>query len=207
MLSQILRKAQQRGMLVPNLARLVGANGDGGVAYEGATVLEAKAGFYEQPIATLDFASLYPSIMMAHNLCYCTLVPRGQAGGFAAEDVTRSPCGDTFVRPHLARGILPEILQELLGARKRAKADLKKATDPFERAVLDGRQLALKARGAGHTGMAPTGPPPISARLLTRPTLAPGERQQRVRLHRRGGGQAAVPGDLGQRDGVRAADD
>lgn len=37
-------------------------------------VLEAKAGFYEKPIATLDFASLYPSIMMAYNLCYCTLV-------------------------------------------------------------------------------------------------------------------------------------
>jgi hypothetical protein len=37
-------------------------------------VLEPKAGFYEKPIATLDFASLYPSIMMAYNLCYCTLV-------------------------------------------------------------------------------------------------------------------------------------
>lgn len=37
-------------------------------------VLEAKAGFYEKPIATLDFASLYPSIMMAYNLCYSTLV-------------------------------------------------------------------------------------------------------------------------------------
>lgn len=37
-------------------------------------VLEANAGFYEKPIATLDFASLYPSIMMAYNLCYCTLV-------------------------------------------------------------------------------------------------------------------------------------
>lgn len=37
-------------------------------------VLEARAGFYEKPIATLDFASLYPSIMMAYNLCYCTLV-------------------------------------------------------------------------------------------------------------------------------------
>jgi len=39
---------------------------------------------------------------------------------------------------------LPEILDELLSARKRAKADLKKATDPMEKAVLDGRQLALK---------------------------------------------------------------
>lgn len=31
------------------------------------------------------------------------------------------------------------ILEELLGARKRAKNELAKATDPFERAVLDGR--------------------------------------------------------------------
>ena len=41
---------------------------------------DAKAGYYELPIATLDFASLYPSIMMAHNLCYCTLVPQNLVG-------------------------------------------------------------------------------------------------------------------------------
>ena len=54
-----------------------GPGGDG-VAYEGATVLEAKQGFYSMPVATLDFASLYPSIMMAHNLCYTTLLPRNR---------------------------------------------------------------------------------------------------------------------------------
>lgn len=48
------------------------------MAYEGATVLAPDEGFYEDPIATLDFASLYPSIMMAHNLCYTTLVPSGR---------------------------------------------------------------------------------------------------------------------------------
>ena len=36
------------------------------------------------------------------------------------------------------------MLEDLISARKRAKADLKKETDPFRRAVLDGRQLALK---------------------------------------------------------------
>jgi DNA polymerase delta subunit 1 len=58
--------------------------------------------------------------------------------------VLRCPTGDCFVRTHRYKGILPEILEELLGARKRAKADLKAATDPFLKAVLDGRQLALK---------------------------------------------------------------
>ena len=42
--------------------------------YEGATVIDPVKGYYDVPIATLDFSSLYPSIMMAHNLCYTTLV-------------------------------------------------------------------------------------------------------------------------------------
>jgi len=49
-----------------------------------------------------------------------------------------------FVKATKKKGIVPMILEELLSARKRAKNDLAKATDPFERAVLDGRQLALK---------------------------------------------------------------
>jgi DNA polymerase delta subunit 1 len=36
------------------------------------------------------------------------------------------------------------ILEELIAARKRARQELAKATDPFLKAVLDGRQLALK---------------------------------------------------------------
>ena len=95
-----------------------------------------------------------------------------------AEDVTKTPSGEYFVKAHRQKGILPEILEELLAARKRcahwvhggghaigapssptgptspdwlvvhfvrrAKADLKAATDPFVKAVLDGRQIALK---------------------------------------------------------------
>ena len=61
-------------------------------------MLDAKAGYYEVPIATLDFASLYPSIMMAHNLCYSTLVPRDRVQFMASEDVTRPTGDDTFVK-------------------------------------------------------------------------------------------------------------
>jgi hypothetical protein len=51
---------------------------------------------------------------------------------------------DFFATSTRRKGLLPIILEDLIGARKRAKADLKKETDPFRRAVLDGRQLALK---------------------------------------------------------------
>lgn len=67
--SQLLRKAKTAGYLMPS------HTGQGSEEqYEGATVIEPKRGYYADPITTLDFASLYPSIMMAHNLCYTTLV-------------------------------------------------------------------------------------------------------------------------------------
>ena len=51
---------------------------------------------------------------------------------------------DFFATTKRRKGLLPIILEDLISARKRAKADLKKESDPFKRAVLDGRQLALK---------------------------------------------------------------
>ncbi|XP_021734583.1 DNA polymerase delta catalytic subunit-like [Chenopodium quinoa] len=141
-LSQLLRKSKQKNLVIPNAKHAGSEQG----TYEGATVLEARAGFYEKPIATLDFASLYPSIMMAYNLCYCTLVTPEDIRklNIPPECVNKTPSGETFVKPELQKGILPEILEELITARKRAKADLKEAKDPLVKAVLDGRQLALK---------------------------------------------------------------
>ncbi|TTL57246.1 DNA polymerase delta catalytic subunit [Bagarius yarrelli] len=64
--------------------------------------------------------------------------------GLSSDDFIRTPTGDLFVKSSVRKGLLPEILENLLSARKRAKADLKKETDPFRKQVLDGRQLALK---------------------------------------------------------------
>ena len=67
--SQLFRKALEQKLVIPNLRS---ENSD--EQYEGATVIEPTRGYYDVPIATLDFASLYPSIIQAHNLCYTTLV-------------------------------------------------------------------------------------------------------------------------------------
>lgn len=49
--------------------------GDSDESYDGATVLKPKCGFYgPTPIVTLDFASMYPSIIRAFNVCYSTFV-------------------------------------------------------------------------------------------------------------------------------------
>lgn len=136
--SQLLRKAAEQDLVMPTVHQETGED------YTGATVIEPVKGFYSVPIATLDFSSLYPSIMMAHNLCYTTLLDPRHKDRLAEDHFIRTPSGDYFVKSSLRKGLLPEILEDLLSARKRAKADLKKETDPFRKKVLDGRQLALK---------------------------------------------------------------
>ena len=68
-ISQLFRKCLEEDIVIPNM-KSEGTNEE----YEGATVIEPSRGYYDVPIATLDFSSLYPSIMMAHNLCYTTLL-------------------------------------------------------------------------------------------------------------------------------------
>uniref|UniRef100_A0A0B6ZKM2 DNA polymerase n=2 Tax=Arion vulgaris TaxID=1028688 RepID=A0A0B6ZKM2_9EUPU len=139
-MSQLLRKAKEQDLVLP--ARKV----ETGDEYEGATVIEPSKGYYAVPIATLDFASLYPSIMMAHNLCYTTLLNPIviKNYGLSEDQYIKTPSGNYFCKATVRKGLLPEILEHLLSARKKAKTDLKNETDPFKQKVLDGRQLALK---------------------------------------------------------------
>lgn len=154
-LSQLLRRCKAEGILVPTPESSSKKNSSNN--YEGATVIAPKAGYYDEPIATLDFASLYPSIMIAHNLCYSTLLPksiilgtdgdvlRTKHGDFAADEHIKTPSGDFFVTRKRHEGVLPRILVYLLAARDAAKKLMKAASsDPFLYAVYNGRQLAIK---------------------------------------------------------------
>ncbi|KAH9286218.1 DNA polymerase delta catalytic subunit [Echinococcus granulosus] len=149
-ISQLLRKAREHGLLLPT------QRPDQGDEYVGGTVIEPRRGFYNEPIATLDFSSLYPSIMVAHNLCYTTFLrpedisASGGIGGLLAnynlgpDDYIRTPTGAYFVKKHIRKGLLPCVLEQLLEARMKAKREMAAETDQFRRRVLDGRQLALK---------------------------------------------------------------
>ena len=54
-------------------------------------------------------SSLYPSIMMAHNLCYSTLVKGPQnIARLLPDSYAKSPTGDVFVKAD-TRGILPRV--------------------------------------------------------------------------------------------------
>jgi hypothetical protein len=60
------------------------------------------------------------------------------------DQYVKTPASNFFVNKSLRKGLLPEILENILAARKKAKSDLKEEKDPFRQKVLDGRQLALK---------------------------------------------------------------
>jgi len=141
-ISQLFRKALEQNLVIPNLR-----NEGTDEQYEGATVIEPTRGYYDVPVATLDFASLYPSIIQAHNLCYTTLLNKTLVEKLAMkkdEDYIVTPNGDLFCTSKVRKGLLTQILEELLTARKKAKKELAVETDPFKKAVLNGRQLALK---------------------------------------------------------------
>ncbi|PWA03240.1 hypothetical protein BB558_000586 [Smittium angustum] len=143
-LSQLYRYASEQDFVIPAMDVEKGSGTD---QYEGAIVIEPMRGYYDVPIATLDFASLYPSIMIAHNLCYTTLVSRiaiEKLGLKENDDYINTPTNDAFVTPSRRKGLLPKILEHLLMARKQAKRDMANETDPFKIQVLNGRQLALK---------------------------------------------------------------
>lgn len=142
--------------------------------YEGAIVLTPKPNIYFEPITVLDFASLYPSEMIASDLSHdriiedeCWLgdegVKRLDALGYDVLD--RSYDNYSWVDPKNknkgkykngvvtirfvqtrdgSKGLMPRILQKLLTARKKKKKEMEAATDPFKKTILEGLQMAYK---------------------------------------------------------------
>ncbi|CAG7818999.1 unnamed protein product [Allacma fusca] len=131
-------------------------------------IMEPYSKYYQDPVAVLDFQSLYPSIMIAYNYDYSTCLGRvehlGKEGKFelgcldlevspvelaqliAQNEVHISPTGVAFLKPSVKRGILPEMLEQILDTRLMVKRAMKSYGNENKTLskVLDSRQLGLK---------------------------------------------------------------
>ena len=154
-----------------------------------ALTLEPLSGHQIDPVVVCDFTALYPSLIIAYNLCYSTIAGRldyhstraemrlegkttGKVGPIRYdEEITAavlthhmpslfkekkrdrayvSPTGSIYVSESVVKGVLPQVLDEILSTR----AMLKKAAKQYKKHVtnlspsilrqLEARQLALK---------------------------------------------------------------
>ncbi|KAJ3125155.1 DNA polymerase zeta, partial [Physocladia obscura] len=127
-------------------------------------ILEPKTKFYKNPMAVLDFQSLYPSVMIGYNICYSTCLGRlkdlGEPKQFGAMDLLEIPMdivealkdhlyvthnGVVFVKSHVREGTLGRMLKEILETRVMVKASMiLYKNDPGLLRILEARQLGLK---------------------------------------------------------------
>ena len=131
----LLRKAYERNELAPNKPREseLKRRMEG---YAGAYVKEPEKGLWEN-IAYLDFRSLYPSIIITHNVSPDTLNREGCREYDEAPQVGHRFCKDF-------PGFIPGLLGYLLDERQKVKKLMKATVDPIERKLLDYRQRAIK---------------------------------------------------------------
>lgn len=119
--------------------------------FKGAYVCDMTVGLHDNVIV-YDFASLYPSIISAFNLCYSTFihrrdwskVPEGAYNSFIVELPNGSTQEVRYIKKEIFRGILPRVVEGFLKARADTRAVLKRTTDEIMKQILDKKQLAIK---------------------------------------------------------------
>jgi len=126
----LIREAYKFNELVPNKEE---REYEG---YEGGMVFEPLPGIHHD-VYVLDFSSMYPSIMIKHNVGPDTLM--------------KGECEDCYVAPYVGHkfrkeppGFYKQVLRKLIEERKAVKKLMESAKDKYERRVYEERQKALK---------------------------------------------------------------
>ncbi|KAM0325114.1 hypothetical protein ACHAQA_007653 [Verticillium albo-atrum] len=126
-------------------------------------VMEPQSAFYNSPVLVLDFQSLYPSVMIAYNLCYSTFLGRITSWkgmnkmGFTEyrrhqrllellkDHINITPNGMMYAKAEIRKSLLAKMLGEILETRVMVKSGMKQDKDDKAlQQLLNNRQLALK---------------------------------------------------------------
>uniref|UniRef100_J3MNX6 DNA polymerase zeta catalytic subunit n=1 Tax=Oryza brachyantha TaxID=4533 RepID=J3MNX6_ORYBR len=137
-------------------------------------VMEPESAFYSDPVVVLDFQSLYPSMIIAYNLCYSTCLgkvfpSKSSILGVSSYSADPQKIADLknqlLLTPNgvlsyaeqtfehicnailqVRKGVLPRLLEEILSTRIMVKQAMKKlsASQKVLQRIFNARQLALK---------------------------------------------------------------
>lgn len=125
--------------------------------FKGGFVVDPIPGKYKY-ILIFDFTSLYPSIIIAYNICYTTLVPEisdieddkcnviewDEVVNEGKEDEHIKHLKFRFIKKEYHEGLLPKMCASLISKRKSVRAKINPDNDPITNVILDQRQNALK---------------------------------------------------------------
>jgi len=128
--SVLIREADRNNIAVP----LTGGHTKDGMI-EGGYVHTIEPGLYDW-VGVLDFKSMYPSLIIAKNICFTTLSKDGKI-------ISPEP-GVRYLDKETRLGLLPRVLERLLKDRDETKRKMKAAKTPEEKRYYNGLQEAIK---------------------------------------------------------------
>jgi len=133
------------------------AKEDDGEGYAGATVIDTVAGYYSgfnDQVILGDFASLYPSLMRAHNVCPSRYVRPNMSSELRAGQELGVVVTDHVISDELtvqlamptsgSKAPFTKILEKLLAERTAVRKLQKLEPDPVKKSILNCRQLSRK---------------------------------------------------------------
>jgi len=143
--SYLMKEAERLNQLIPNKPKGEEIKERKKKSYMGAFVFEPLPGFYRN-IAILDFRSLYPTIIVTHNICTTTLnCECCRKDGIFTPEILKAGKKVVYHFCKKKDGFIPTLLNDLLFRRGRIKEMLKKIdrNDPDYK-ILEARDYALK---------------------------------------------------------------
>jgi DNA polymerase I len=131
LIDSILIRAADRAKIAVPMMKMRGGRVE---QIEGGYVHSLQPGLYEWVIS-LDFRSMYPSLIIENNICFTTVSPNG---------TIVSPTGAKFLPAEVKKGLLPVILANLMKDRQDVRTKQKAETDPQMKEFYEGLQAAIK---------------------------------------------------------------
>ena len=133
----MMNKAFEKNIIVPNRPSDREAGSRYREPFAGAYVVDPIKGIHDN-IVLFDFRSLYPSIIISHNVDTSTI----DCDCCSKEEAYIAPNNHHFCKKN--KGFIPEVLDWLIKKRIELKQEYKKEENPEKKAVLNVKQQALK---------------------------------------------------------------